>query len=122
MNLKNVDVQRLINELKGLDGMAKSMAPRSAAKSILGLTPADIYDIRYIGKPEAKKLTRNELESLIEYGAGYLRDCESGKYMIYKDRRGMDMADFAETISYQEVKRSMSFLNQEYTRRMYGEK
>jgi len=74
-------------------------------------TAADLYDIRLIGKQEAKKLSTRDLQGLIEYGNGYIAEYQTGKFMTKKDRFGLNMADFDEAEAYYDIVRNVAMLN-----------
>lgn len=77
----------------------------------------DQYDLRYIGKQIAKKLTMQELDALIVYGTTYIKEYKSGKYMTRKSR-GAVVADFDEAEALQQITNSVAVMTAESQRRL----
>ena len=118
MELTNTqDVQMLIEDLKGL--RIKSI-PQGSCFSMdrHRVIPADTYDLRYIDKQDAKKLTRKEIDSLIEYGQGYIQEYEAGKYMFQDTGHRYEKANFDESEVYLIIKSAVQILKEEIKRRM----
>jgi hypothetical protein len=103
-----VELNQKISFFKKLNKEAPAFPEVVIKKS--KLTAADVYDIRLIGKQEAKKLPTRDIESLIEYGSSYIKEYETGRFMTRKDRYGMVLADFDEAEAYYEISRNIAML------------
>ena len=109
MMLGNNKIRVLINDFRNLKPTV--VAPKPAqVKPIL----AERYDLRFIGKNSAKKLTRDEMESILEYGNLYLDQHKAGKFMT--SRNGM--ADFEEAEAANQIRNSLDVIRLEIQRRM----
>lgn len=113
MKLNKDEMLTLIRDLKN-DVHKASPIKKSNSITIL----SDHFDIRYIGKNEAKKLTPQELDALIEYGEGYMKEYRSGKFMRSINRCGYEVADFDETEAFRDISNSVDVLKSESKRRM----
>jgi hypothetical protein len=93
-----------------IEAFRKLNAETVLEPTLAEITAADIYDIRTIVKAEAKKLTAQDLMSLIEYGNSYKRLYESGVFMTRKTRDGRALADLDEAQAYQDISKNVAML------------
>jgi len=105
------DVQLLIEDLKGLRVEHISRTPAK-------VNSADGYDLRFMTKLEAKRLSRKEIDSLIEYAESYTEEFEKNRYMFRKVKGcRFEMADFDETEALGLIKAGVEVLRDEIRRR-----
>jgi len=109
------DIQILIQDLKGL--RVEHFTPGTSASGKIKIIPADSYDLRTICKLEAKKLSRLEIDSLIEYGTNYLKEYSTGKWAFRKTGRQYEYADFDEAEASVQIKAGIEVLKEEIKRR-----
>jgi len=104
-------METLLKRLKELD-LAETCAPEP---SIRKTTVVDEFDLRYITKLEAKKISHGDIVALLKYGNHYLKE-ESGKFLI-KTKKGRQYADFEEAGVNKEIATCLTVLTQELKRR-----
>jgi len=109
MEFTKLNVRRLIEDIGNLP-------EPEVLKPVVIL--ADQYDLRYIGKQEAKRMTFNEIESLLEYAHDYSKQYESGKFLYKTNRAGHEVADYEESEAYRAIRDSVAVLHIELKRRM----
>ena len=111
MTLTNDQMLALLTELKSTDAIVKPVAKPSISR----ITVADSFDLRYITKVEAKKLSTEALHGLIRYAMEYLDSSSQFLYRVTKN--GRKVADFEEAGANREIQSTLEILNKEFTRR-----
>ena len=115
MDLKRVDISKLILDMEGIEPAMRPNVSKPEVKPVSNLQPSDYFDIRHIKKMEAKKFSPGLLQALIQYTSDYLEN--RSQDFLYKTVKGRKVADFEEAGVNAQIKNSLDILKQEYDRR-----
>jgi hypothetical protein len=105
MQLDKLNIQQLIEDIKDLPN-------RKPCLPEIDYSLVDAYDLRFIGKKEARKLTHGELEALLRYAQSYSEQFKSGKFMYQAG-----LADFDEADTHHSIQNCIAILQLELKRR-----
>lgn len=115
------EIRKLIGELK--------RDPIPMPKLMPEVLLADSYEILALDKTSAKKLTDEELKSLVAYGSDYIEQYLDGKYLFKMgsiDKHGRVhsssgrtlLADFSEAGVFTEMSQAVTMLKAELSHRI----
>jgi hypothetical protein len=108
------EMRMLIEELKR-DTIHKVYVSKARPRQVM---LADRFEILAIDRTTAKKLSDEELRSLVAYGQGYTEQYKDGKFMFRKGPGGTSLADLDEAGTFNEMDQVVGILKAELNRRI----
>jgi hypothetical protein len=113
--LNSEELQDLLTELKNTETGAVIACSRGDSKQVM---LADHYEILALDKAAAKKLTSEDLQSLVAYGQNYMEEYRDGRFMFKPGPEGRSMADLDEAGIFNEMLLIVGVLKAELNRRV----